>query len=326
MTDTTISDVDAKRASTIADIRAFADWLEANPWVPTPYHAYASEHLNGGDDPNPAVALAQLQEFAERADVKADESLHDRTRAKVNIGRFEYTLLVWHPNGRPGVIEERDAELARLRAEVEQLRAAAATPAQLATVAAKLRADQAPEVDICTCGIDENHAVCATDYDYDRPASKAEVALEPSGLTRAADQSRGPLAGTTPVVTYFSFGHGQTDPDTGKRLLDHYVTVVAPTYDACREAMFASRFGRAWSFDYLAGTARATEWIPRWTEHEVIVAAGVDTAEADRALALALRVLDGDEPCQGAPAGFETDCGIKGGHGPHSPEPVGEVG
>lgn len=120
----------------------------------------------------------------------------------------------------------------------------------------------------------------------------AAVTLTASGLTEAADQSRGPLAGTTPVVTYFSFGHGQTDPDTGKSLLDHYVTVVAPTYEACREAMFASRFGREWSFDYLAGTAKATHWIPRWNEHEVIAAPGLTPAEADQALAAALNVLD----------------------------------
>jgi len=120
-----------------------------------------------------------------------------------------------------------------------------------------------------------------------------EVATSPTGLTKAADESRGVLAGTTPVVVYFSFGYGQKDPDTFKSLLDHYVTVVAPTFEQCREAMFASRFGNRWSFDYLAGTARATEAVREWTEHEVIVAPGVDQADADRALAAAMRVLDG---------------------------------
>ena len=59
--------------------------------------------------------------------------------------------------------------------------------------------------------------------------------------------------------------------------------------------MFASRFGREWSFDYLAGDTKNTEWIRRWTEHEVIVAPGVDTEAANWALAQALRVLDGRE-------------------------------
>ena len=45
-----------------------------------------------------------------------------------------------------------------------------------------------------------------------------------------------------PVTVYFSFGHGQTDPDTGKDLIDHYVTVIGPSHQACRKAMFASRY------------------------------------------------------------------------------------
>jgi hypothetical protein len=73
------------------------------------------------------------------------------------------------------------------------------------------------------------------------------------------------------VTVYFSFGHGQTDPDTGKDLLDHYVTIVGPSYKACREAMFASRYGNRWAFDYLAGTDQAEEWIPRWIEHDRFV-------------------------------------------------------
>lgn len=143
----------------------------------------------------------------------------------------------------------------------------------------------------CTCGV--------TTGGWDTPAQAEEQialhiesATSPTGLTRAADASRGVLAGTTPVVTYFSFGYGQKDPDTFKNLLNHYVTVVAPTYEACREAMFASRFGNRWSFDYLAGTKQATAAVREWTEHEVIVAPGVDQASADRALADALKVLD----------------------------------
>jgi len=160
---------------------------------------------------------------------------------------------------------------------------------------------------------------------YERDEAEAPA----SGLTSAADQSRGKLAGTTPVVTYFSFGHGQTDPRDGKRLLDHYATVVAPTYEACREAMLASRFGRAWSFDYLAGTPRATEWIPRWTEHEVIVAPGTDKALAESAL-LAARdlVTDPDGPectptCDAQQADPSKATGLaRGWHSGDCPVPV----
>jgi len=118
-----------------------------------------------------------------------------------------------------------------------------------------------------------------------------EAATSPTGLTRAADQARGPLAFTTPVVAYFSFGHGQADPDSGKNLLDHYVTVVAPTYEECREAMLASRFGRVWSADYLAGNAKSDMWIAGWTEHEVIVAPGTDGVRAAVALKAARDLL-----------------------------------
>jgi len=129
---------------------------------------------------------------------------------------------------------------------------------------------------------------CEQLSDDDLPETPA---LTASGLTPAADLSRGVLAGTTPVVVYFSFGHGQTDPGTGQKLLDHYVTVVAPTYEQCREAMLASRFGREWSMEYLAGRTRTTDAVSRWTEHEVIIAPGTDRASAAEALMAANRVL-----------------------------------
>lgn len=116
---------------------------------------------------------------------------------------------------------------------------------------------------------------------------RAEPA-DPSGLTHSrtdGDQDPQPSGGRVDAryvdvvdepeqaTVHFSFGHGQTDPDSGKSLLDHYVTVVAPSYELAREAMFASRFGREWSFDYVAGSRQAIEWIPRWIEHERIVLA-----------------------------------------------------
>jgi hypothetical protein len=100
------------------------------------------------------------------------------------------------------------------------------------------------------------------------PVAGGPVEIDPpEGFVPASTTS---VEEPEPVTVYFSFGHGQTDPDTGKNLLDHYVTIVGPSYSACREAMFASRFGQAWAFDYVAGSAAANEWIPRWTEHERI--------------------------------------------------------
>jgi hypothetical protein len=115
--------------------------------------------------------------------------------------------------------------------------------------------------------------------------------LSAAGLTEMGEQKRGALAGTTPIVVYFSFGHGQTDPRDGKKLLDHYVTVVAPTYEECRTAMNFSRFGKRWSTDYLAGNERSDGRIASWTEHEVIVAPGTDPALAEPALRVARDLL-----------------------------------
>jgi len=85
--------------------------------------------------------------------------------------------------------------------------------------------------------------------------------------------------GESPVTWHFSFGHGQTDPDTGENLLGKYVTVVAPSYEACRTAMFSSRYGNKWSFDYDPDSAVWREWGPTWIEHERIDATGPATAE-----------------------------------------------
>lgn len=129
-------------------------------------------------------------------------------------------------------------------------------------------------------------------------------AMTASGLIEVDNSEPAPES----VTVYFSFGHGQTDPDTGQDLLGHYVTIVGPSYAACRDAMFASRYGREWSFEYLAGTPTADEWIPRWTEHERIV------LETPRVVA---DVLPPGASCNGAPEGFEADCGMPGAHGPH---------
>lgn len=80
------------------------------------------------------------------------------------------------------------------------------------------------------------------------------------------------------TTRHFSFGHGQTDPDTGENLLDKYVTVHGPSIEACREAMFASRYGEEWAFEYAPDSPTWQQWGPRWTEHERI-----DVAAAERA-------------------------------------------
>jgi hypothetical protein len=391
----------AERAERIADIRALADWLEANSWVPLPYIAHAYDHLTAPRDvPTEAAGLAKVRGLAERLGLKTDESLDDRTKLVVPFGEHaSYELVTWHKDGRPAEPEpepepEREgpwfnvgdrvvprgwekSQYARAGLNViatvvetkpitgsprrrQQFRAEGADwcgggsmwnhsdgfelapdadPTGLSYTRADEEADDPTPVSggripphtgaVTDGGLVDETPVEPVDEHYEARGWKGEgpgecgvecacgeaafdgfdslyeakvqlsfhieAATSPTGLTKAADQSRGVLAFTTPVVTYFSFGHGQTDPDTGESLLDHYVTVVAPTYEACREAMFASRFGNRWSFDYLAGTAKATDAVSRWTEHEVIVAAGTDPAASETALKAARELLAADE-------------------------------
>lgn len=109
----------------------------------------------------------------------------------------------------------------------------------------------------------------------------AEYTPVPADVEGHAEFSRTAQA-AEPVTRYFSFGHGQTDPLSGKNLLNHYVTVVAATAEDCREAMLASRFGREWAFEYTPGTVSAEWWIPQWTEHERIDATGLRPGEHGR--------------------------------------------
>lgn len=256
----------AERARQIAGIRSIVDWLEANPWLPIA-DLDVNRHLSGPD------GYRTLVETAERLGAKLDTRLNDRTKFVFCKGPLTYTVLAWHDGGRPvEPAPEPVAEDLGAGFDSSQMADADATPVP-----------SSRRYELHTGAMTDGGLVDETPE------------LMPSGLTKAADESRGVLAGTTPVVTYFSFGDGHRDPDTGKDLWRHYVTVVAPTYEACREAMFASRYGREWGMDYLAGTARALKSVPRWTEHEVIVAPGTDQTAADRALAAAMRVL-ADEP------------------------------
>lgn len=92
----------AERAQKIADIRALADWLEANPDVPMPYQVSAVEHWNENPgDPTPSAAIATIRNLGQMYGVKLDEHLDDRTRFIVPFGAASYELVVWHEDGRP---------------------------------------------------------------------------------------------------------------------------------------------------------------------------------------------------------------------------------
>lgn len=94
----------AERVNRIADIRRLATWLEDNPWAPMPSSFDASVHLDerhlGG--PSEAESYAKVCEISERLGIEPEERLADRTVLRVPFGRVEYSVIAWHPDGRPG--------------------------------------------------------------------------------------------------------------------------------------------------------------------------------------------------------------------------------
>jgi hypothetical protein len=250
----------ATRAKFIAGLHEFADWLAANPWAPTMrdngyfQHARLQVDLHGENNDATAETIARVRDFADRLGVKADESLDDRTDASVNIGAVEYSVIAWHKGGRPGKPDPRDAELAELRAKV----------ADLESRGLASRDDE-----------DHNRLVRAVEQTMTHQDA-GRVANPKLARFLAEKEEKRRVVQSEPVTVHFSFGGDHTDPDTGEGLWRKYVTIVGPSHEACRKAMFASKYGREWGTDYLAGTPRADQWIPRWTEHERIVLADAD--------------------------------------------------
>ncbi|GIE75755.1 hypothetical protein Aph02nite_17050 [Actinoplanes philippinensis] len=331
----------AERAERIADIRAFADFLEQHPALPvTNIRMQASLNPHGDVWNSGAEGVAEVRRLAGLFDGKVMQD-NEHITATREVGATEYVIVAWHKAGRPAepVVEDERCEtcgesmreiqsgrLGHIPGEAcapvddlgfgysrEQDDPTPVSPARGGPVQTGGVVDGGQLVDETPvghyevrgwkgdgpgeCGVE---CACgeATFDGFDSLAEASaqlafhiEAATSPTGLTKAADESRGPLAGTTPVVTYFSFGYGQIDRDSGRELVGRYVTVVAPTYDGCREAMFASRYENRWSFDYLAGRPSTTEVVSRWTEHEVIVAPGTDPARAEAALKAAAELL-----------------------------------
>jgi hypothetical protein len=119
---------DEKRAAGIAEIRQLADLLDRNPQIPLPYQVDALGFINHQGDADPAAGLATLRDLADSVGGEVDEHLTDRTTLTHTFGRVKYRLATWHMQGRPGQLDERDAELAALRAKVAELEAARSAP------------------------------------------------------------------------------------------------------------------------------------------------------------------------------------------------------
>jgi hypothetical protein len=99
----------AERVNRIADIRRLADWLEDNSWAPMPNSFDGSVHLDerhlGG--PGVAESYAKVCEISDRLGIELEKRLGDRTVLRVPFGRAEYSVIAWHPGGRPADPELR---------------------------------------------------------------------------------------------------------------------------------------------------------------------------------------------------------------------------
>ena len=113
---------------------------------------------------------------------------------------------------------------------------------------------------------------------YSREEPAIGTAPVPEHVQGEAMTGRGP--NTAQITRFFSFGDGHTDPDTGEDLWGKYVTVVGPDSEACRVAMLASKYGRAWSFEYGFDPEVWAKVSATWTEHDRIVV-GADEAESE---------------------------------------------
>ncbi len=106
---------------------------------------------------------------------------------------------------------------------------------------------------------------------------------------------------------FFSFGHGQTCPVTGKNLLGHHARIDAPTAGLARAAMI-QMFGQAWSFPYASFEALTGHGLFPSVEHVHIEIGGSGPAEPERD-----GMSDLYDCCPAAPTQPHTDDCPRGG-------------
>lgn len=98
----------ARRARFVAGLREFADWMQANPWVPIERDSgyvggvRVQVDLHGGDMDANAETVARVRTIADRLGVKVQE-LDDRTDASTEVGGVSYSVIAWHRDDRPDV-------------------------------------------------------------------------------------------------------------------------------------------------------------------------------------------------------------------------------
>jgi len=192
------------------------------PPVPTAVNdwmkAYASKHLNRINDRGTvAASLAEVREIADELGVKTDEHLDDRTRLVFKVGRVEYELLTWHPDGRPGEPDERDAKIEQLTAELAALRAAAALQ---------------PDADPSGLGY-------SREADDPTPVSPARVPLHTGGVVdggQLVDETDAPPSSLLPKPIAKHYETGAYSNGPGSSGVDCACGVVFDGFDTLNEA------------------------------------------------------------------------------------------
>ena len=92
----------AERAQKIADIRALADYLEVNTWLPMPREGTFYNYVDGvpRDDHGPE-GMAEMRRIAEVWRVKLNEYATNFTKVALQFGEVTYELRCFHKGGRP---------------------------------------------------------------------------------------------------------------------------------------------------------------------------------------------------------------------------------
>lgn len=106
----------SERAQRIADIRALADWLEANPEVPAPYGIGGQADLSESQSYS-AAEIDAVRAFADQHGGEFREG-KDHTSARVRFGGVTYSLISWHKDGRPAeLVHAGPGECVRCKSE-----------------------------------------------------------------------------------------------------------------------------------------------------------------------------------------------------------------
>lgn len=240
----------AERATKIADIRSFADFLESNPWAPIEnLHMQWSPNPNGDIWNSGTEGVAQVRQMAQQMGAEAVQS-NVMTKATRHFGPVEYSLIAWHKDGRP------------------------AEP-----VTCNWCADPASPDPALHPGDGRTH-VPADDlgFGFSREDDPTPVSPARGGpVHTGAVVAGGELVDETPadpVTVHFTFGVGHFDGATD--LFGRYVTVVGPSWQRCRQAM-VNRYGGAWCDAYPPDSPTFRQMRHRLTEHERIVVDGEST-------------------------------------------------